>query len=79
MENTILEYGQVICNVLQREIKRNNVPFGLPNQWDLSHQIWSHPPVGGLGHVESDGVESYGIERNLKLQYVEVGQIKAYL
>jgi hypothetical protein len=30
--------------------------------------------VGGVGHVESDGVESYGNERNVHLQYVEVSQ-----
>jgi hypothetical protein len=73
MENTIPEFGQVICNVC---IKRNNVPFGLPNQWGPSHQIWSHPPAEGIGHVESDGSESYGNERNVHLQYVEVRKRK---
>jgi hypothetical protein len=33
----------------------------------------------GIGHIESDGAESYGNKRNFQLQYVEVGQIKGYL
>jgi hypothetical protein len=49
---------------LQYRIKRNHVPFGLPNQWGLSHQIWAHPPFEGICHVESDGSKSYGNERN---------------
>jgi hypothetical protein len=53
--------------------------FVLPNQWDLSHQIWSHPPMEGVGHAESDGAENYGSEMKFKLRYVEVGQIKGYL
>jgi hypothetical protein len=63
----------------QPSIKRNNVPFGLPNQWGLSHQIWSHPPMEGIGHIESDGFARYGNERNGHLQYVGVRKRKGYL
>jgi hypothetical protein len=64
---------------MEFHIKRNNVPFGLPNQWGLSHQIWSHPPAEGVGHVESDGVERYGNGRNVHLQSLEVHQRKGIL
>jgi hypothetical protein len=42
---------------LQCHTKRNNVSFELPSEWDLSHQICSHPQAEGVGHAESDGDE----------------------
>jgi hypothetical protein len=45
----------------------------------MSHQIWSHPPVEGVGHAGSDGVENYENERKFQLQYAKVGQIKGDL
>jgi hypothetical protein len=73
MENTILEFVQLICNAIQRE---NNVPFELPSQWDLSHQIWSHSHMEGIGHTKSDGAKNCGNKRKFHLQYAKVGQIR---
>jgi hypothetical protein len=51
MENTILEFVQIIHNVVQREI------FELPSRWDPSHQICLYPFTEGVGHAEMDGAK----------------------
>jgi hypothetical protein len=45
----------------------------------VSHQIWSHTHMEGVGHVESDGAKNYQNERKFHLRPIKVGQIKGDL